>query len=297
MPAIVGLFAFAQGLELSLSKAQDTIGGNSKLSWNIWPKFEEIKKVKYSLFRGWGCGLILGIIPAAGGSIAQWIAYAWEIQKGKKGDQFGKGEIKGLAATEGSNNGSTGTSLIPMFTLGIPGGISAAVILGALVIHGLQPGLSLFKNNPQVVYTVIWGFLAANILMAVIAAFMARGMAHLTVMPKGLLAPLIIIFSIIGTYVNTNNVVDIWIMMTFGVVGYLMTKYNFSTGAALLGLILGPIAENGLRDLMVVSRGDPILYTLQRPVSICLILLTCIIIFYSARQFKWEKKNNKIIKR
>lgn len=297
MPAIVGLFAFAQGLELSLSKAQDTIGGNSKLSWNIWPKFEEIKKVKYSLFRGWGCGLILGIIPAAGGSIAQWIAYAWEIQKGKKGDQFGKGEIKGLAATEGSNNGSTGTSLIPMFTLGIPGGISAAVILGALVIHGLQPGLSLFKNNPQVVYTVIWGFLAANILMAVIAAFMARGMAHLTVMPKGLLAPLIIIFSIIGTYVNTNNVVDIWIMMTFGVVGYLMTKYNFSTGAALLGLILGPIAENGLRDLMVVSRGDPILYTLQRPVSICLILLTCLIIFYSARQFKWEKKNNKIIKR
>ena len=133
--------------------------------------------------------------------------------------------------------------------------------------------------------------------MAVIAAFMARGMAHLTVMPKGLLAPLIIIFSIIGTYVNTNNVVDIWIMMTFGVVGYLMTKYNFSTGAALLGLILGPIAENGLRDLMVVSRGDLILYTLQRPVSICLILLTCIIIFYSARQFKWEKKNNKIIKR
>ncbi len=133
--------------------------------------------------------------------------------------------------------------------------------------------------------------------MAVIAAFMARGMAHLTVMPKGLLAPLIIIFSIIGTYVNTNNVVDIWIMMTFGVAGYLMTKYNFSTGAALLGLILGPIAENGLRDLMVVSRGDPILYTLQRPVSICLILLTCLIIFYSARQFKWEKKNKKIIKR
>ena len=294
MPAIVGLFAFAQGLELSLSKAQETIGGNTKLSWNIWPKLEEIRKVKHSLMRGWGCGLVLGIIPAAGGSIAQWIAYAWEIQKGKIGDKFGKGEIKGLAATEGSNNGCTGTSLIPMFTLGIPGGISAAVILGALVIHGLQPGLGLFKNNPQIVFTVIWGFLAANVLMGLIAAFMARGMAHLTIMPKGLLAPLIIIFSIVGTYVNTNNIIDVWIMMSFGVLGYLMNKYNFSTGAALLGLILGPIAENGLRDLMVVSRGDPLVYILHRPLSLTLIFLTAIIVFYSAKQFKWQTKNKKL---
>ena len=182
-----------------------------------------------------------------------------------------------------------------MFTLGIPGGISAAVILGALVIHGLQPGFSLFKNNPQVVYTVMWGFLAANILMGFIAAVMARGMAHLTIMPKGLLAPLIIIFSIVGTYVNSNNIADVWIMMGFGVLGFLMNKYHFSTGAALLGLILGPIAENGLRDLMVVSRGDPILYILQRPLSISLLLLTCIIVFYSAKQFKWQNKNKKII--
>ena len=159
----------------------------------------------------------------------------------------------------------------------------------------MQPGLSLFKNNPEVVYTVIWGFLAANILMGFVAAFMARGMAHLTIMPKGLLAPLIIIFSIVGTYVNTNNIVDVWIMMSFGLLGYLMSKYNFSTGAALLGLILGPIAENGLRDLMVVSRGDLIFYTIQRPLSLLLIILTFIIVFYSARQFKCEKKNKNII--
>ena len=181
-----------------------------------------------------------------------------------------------------------------MFTLGIPGGISAAVILGALVIHGLQPGLGLFKNNPQIVFTVIWGFLAANVLMGLIAAFMARGMAHLTIMPKGLLAPLIIIFSIVGTYVNTNNIIDVWIMMSFGVLGYLMNKYNFSTGAALLGLILGPIAENGLRDLMVVSRGDPLVYILHRPLSLTLIFLTAIIVFYSAKQFKWQTKNKKL---
>jgi putative tricarboxylic transport membrane protein len=295
MPAIVGLFAFAQGLELSMSRAQDTIGGVSRLSWNIWPRWSEIRKVRGSLIRGWGCGLVLGIIPAAGASVAQWIAYAWEIRRGKPGDQFGKGEIKGLAATEGSNNGSTGTSLIPMFVLGVPGGISAAVILGALIIHGLQPGLRLFSNNPQVIYTVIWGFIAANIVMGVLAAVMARTMAYLTVMPKGLLAPLILVFSVVGTYVNGNNLADVWLMMAFGVLGYFMYKFNYSTAGVLLGLILGPIAENGMRDLMVVSRGDPILYTLQRPISLALIALVVLILYYSFRQQKWERRSKETV--
>lgn len=295
MPAVIGLFAFSQGLELCESKAFDTVAGIKRLSWNIWPRWSEIKYVRWSLLRGWACGLVLGIIPAAGASVAQWIAYAWEIQCRKPGDNFGKGEIKGLAATEGSNNGSTGTSLIPMFVLGVPGGISAAVILGALVVHGLQPGLRLFTNNPEVVFTVIWGFIFANLLMGVPAVFMARAMAYLTVMPKGLLAPMIIIFSIVGTYSNSNNIFDVMLMMAFGVIGFFMYKYNFSTAAVLLGLILGPIAENGMRDLMVVSFGNPILYTLKRPIALVLIGLIALVVFYSARQKKWEEKSHETI--
>lgn len=264
MPAIIGLFAFAQGLELCLGEAHATIAGTKRLSWNIWPKFSEIWHIRWSLSRGWACGLVLGIIPAAGASVAQWIAYAWEIRRGKPGDGFGKGEIKGLAATEGS----TGTSLIPMFVLGIPGGISAAVILGALVVHGLQPGMRLFETNPDVVYTVIWGFILANIMMGVIAVFLARAMAYLTVFPSGILAPMILIFCVIGTYTNTNNLFDVWLMIGFGVLGYFMYKYRFSPAGLLLGLILGPIAENGLRDLMVVSHCNPIAFTLGRPISL-----------------------------
>ena len=290
MPAIIGLFAFAQGLELCEQKAYDTVAGVSRLSWNIWPRWREILHVKWSLVRGWACGLVLGIIPAAGASVAQWIAYAWEIQRRKPGDNFGKGEVKGLAATEGSNNGSTGTSLIPMFVLGVPGGISAAVILGALIIHGLQPGFRLFANNPDVVYTVMWGFIFANLLMGILAVVMARAMAYLTVMPTGLLAPMIIIFSIVGTYANSNNVFDVILMMAFGVLGYFMYKFNFSTAAVLLGLILGPIAENGLRDLLVVSQGSPVTFTLQRPISLALIALTVAIVWYSARQQRWERR-------
>jgi hypothetical protein len=109
---------------------------------------------RWSLVRGWITGLVMDVVPAAGGSAAQRIAYSWEIQRGKPGDQFGKGEVKAVAATEASNNGVTGTSLIPMFVPGVPGGIAATVILGALMFHGLQPGDTLFRKAPEVIYTV-----------------------------------------------------------------------------------------------------------------------------------------------
>jgi putative tricarboxylic transport membrane protein len=281
MPAIIGLFAFAQGLDLCAGEAHGNISGLKTLSWRIWPKLSEMYQIKWSLVRGWACGLVVGIIPAAGGSIAQWIAYAWEIRRAKPGDQFGKGEIKGLAATEGSNNGVTGTSLIPMFVLGIPGGISAAVILGALTIHGLQPGLRLFKNNPEVIYTIMWGFIGANVIMAFVAIIMARTFAYLTLVPRGILGPLIILFSVVGVYAGSNNVYDIWLMIGFGVLGYFMEKYNFSTAGVLLGLVLGPIAEDGLRNLLIISDDAPIGFIMGRPVSLVIVLCIAVILSFS----------------
>ena len=290
LPAIIGLFAFAQALELSEGEAKNTISGVQKLSWRIWPDLGEIFRLRWSLIRGWSVGLIMGIIPAAGGSVAQWIAYAWEIRRAKPGDKFGEGEPKGLAATEGSNNGVTGTSLVPMFVLGIPGGISAAVIFGALMIHGLQPGLRLFKNSPEIIYTIMWGFIAANVIMGFFAIFLARIMAYLTVIPRGLIAPLIMIFSVIGTYAGTNNIYDVWIMIGFGVIGYLMMKTNFSTAGLLLGLILGPIAEDGMRDLLIVSNNAPISYILTRPISVVLVISIAFIIYISFKPQPWQEK-------
>ncbi len=290
MPAIIGLFAFAQGLELCEGDALRNIAGVNKLSWNLWPKLSEIMHVKWSLVRGWTIGLIMGVIPAAGGSIAQWIAYAEEIRRAKPGDCFGRGEIKGLAATEGSNNGVTGTSLIPMFVLGIPGGISAAVILGALMIHGLQPGMRLFVNNPEVIYTIMWGFIIANMIMGFIAIFLARTMAYLTLFPRGLIGPMIIIFSVLGVYVSSNNVYEIWIMIGFGVMGYFMSKHRFSPAGTLLGLILGPIAENGLRDLLVVAPGNPIVFMFTRPISLTIIVLIVLALLFSTRSKPWEEE-------
>jgi putative tricarboxylic transport membrane protein len=273
LPAIVGLFAFAQGLALCRGSASGNIAGISGLSWRIWPTWAEILRVRWSLARGWLTGLVMGLVPAAGASVAQWITYAWETRHAKAGDRFGKGEIKGLAATEGSNNGCTGTSLIPMFIIGIPGGMSAVVILGALMVHGLQPGMRLFRVNPEIVYTIMWGFLFANVLMGFVAAAFARVMANLTLLPRGLLGPAIVVFCVIGIYAGTGSTHELWIMIAFGVVGYFGDRWGFSPAALLLGLILGPIAESGFRDMMVVSNNNPIPYILGRPISLTIALL------------------------
>ncbi|HHZ75726.1 MAG TPA: C4-dicarboxylate ABC transporter permease [Rhodospirillales bacterium] len=290
MPTIIGLFAFAQGLQLCEGDPHTNISGLKKLSWRIWPTLSDIAPVKWSLCRGWLCGLVVGIIPAAGGSIAQWIAYSWEIRRAKPGDQFGKGEIKGLAATEGSNNGVTGTSLIPMFVLGIPGGISAAVILGALTIHGLQPGMRLFKNHPEVIYTIMWGFIGANVLMAFVAVILARGYAYLTLFPRGIIGPLVIVFSIVGVYAGSNNVYDVWLMMALGVLGYFMEKHDFSPAGVLLGLVLGPIAEDGMRNLLIISDYQPLSFILGRPVSVVILICIISIIAFSFKKNKGTKE-------
>jgi putative tricarboxylic transport membrane protein len=289
VPAIIGLFGFAQALEISAGKAADTIllsGRKTALSWNLWPKFSEVRRLKGSLIRGWIIGLIVGIIPAAGGSIAQWIAYSEEIRRAKPGDQFGKGEMKGLAACEGSNNSTTGTSMIPMFVLGIPGGISAAVILGALMIFGLNPGMGLFHKSPHVVYTVMWGFLVANLVMGFVAVFVARSMAYVTYFPRGLLAPLIIIFCVIGVYAASGNIDDVYVLCAFGLMGYFLEKYDFSPAGVLLGLILGPICEDGFRSMIRLSEGHLFSYVFSRPISDLFLVLIALTIFFSVKNKK-----------
>ncbi len=289
LPAVIGLFAFAQALTLCEGSPQSNISGVSKLSWNIWPKASEILHCRWSLFRGWITGLVMGVVPAAGGSVAQWIAYSWEIQRGKPGDKFGEGEIKGLAATEASNNGVTGTSLVPMFVLGIPGGISAAVIMGALMIHGLQPGDRLFTHDPHVIYTVMWGFIIANVLMGGIAAVLARTMAYVTLVPRGVLVPIIMIFCVTGTFVASGNPWDVWIMVVFGIIGYFAQKYRFSPAGILLGVILGPIAEQGLRNVLVLSDDNPLPFMFSRWISVLLIVMILAAIYFSLKPKAWER--------
>ena len=177
-----------------------------------------------------------------------------------------------------------------MFVLGIPGGISAAVILGALTIHGLQPGMRLFKNHPEVIYTIMWGFIGANVLMAFVAVILARGYAYLTLFPRGIIGPLVIVFSIVGVYAGSNNVYDVWLMMALGVLGYFMEKHDFSPAGVLLGLVLGPIAEDGMRNLLIISDYQPLSFILGRPVSVVILICIISIIAFSFKKNKGTKE-------
>lgn len=289
LPAIVGLFAFAQGLELCQGAVDRGISRVPRLGWRIWPHWAEIVRVRWSLARGGLVGLTLGLVPAAGASVAQWLAYAWEIRRAAPGDKFGNGETKGLAATEACNNACTGTSLIPLFVLGIPGGISAVVILGALMIHGLQPGMRLFRASPEIVYTIMWGFLFANIVMGMCATVFARLMANLTLVPRGVLGPVILVFCVVGIYTGANGIRDVGFMIAFGLAGYLAHRWDFSPAALLLGLILGPIAESGFRDMMVVSGDNPITYILSRPLAITILAAIVAVLFHAMRTSRRSK--------
>ncbi|MEE2970803.1 MAG: tripartite tricarboxylate transporter permease [Pseudomonadota bacterium] len=179
-------------------------------------------------------------------------------------------------------------ALAGVAALGIPGGISAAVILGALMIHGLQPGDSLFTKSPHVIYTVMWGFIIANIVMGAIAAVLGRTLAYSTLVPRGVLAPIIMIFCVVGTFTASGNPYDVAIMIVFGVIGYFAQKYNFTPAGILLGIILGPIAEEGFRNMITITDGNIIPYIAQRPVSVVIVVMILGALFFALRPKKWE---------
>ena len=156
------------------------------------------------------------------------------------------------------------------------------------MIHGLQPGDTLFRKSPEVIYTVMWGFVLANIVMGGVAGLMARTLAYCTLVPRGVLAPVIMIFCAVGTYTSSGNPYDVGIMIVFGFIGYYAQKYNFAPAGILLGIILGPIAEQGFRNMLVITDGNVIPFIAGRPVSIIIIVMIVGALFFALRPKKWE---------
>jgi putative tricarboxylic transport membrane protein len=197
-------------------------------------------------------------------------------------EQFGRGSIVGIAASETANNAVTGSSLIPLLTLGIPGSTTAAILLGALIIHGLLPGRTLFEQHAGVTYTVIFGFLLANVVMGVVGMAFGRYLTQVTRLPNYALIPVIIVLSVVGSYAVGNNLFDVHIMLVFGLLGYLMRKAGFHPAPMILGLILGPIVETGFRQSLVLAKGSVIGYILGSPISLALFALTLLSIATAA---------------
>jgi len=275
VPAVIGLFSLSQVLIMAeeVHKTIERVEAPIDSKWRFFPTREELKKIKFTLLRSSLIGVVVGMLPGAGGDIGSWVSYNEAKRFSKNPENFGRGAIEGICASETANNAVTGSSLIPMLTLGIPGSATAAIMLGALIIHGLVPGHELFARNGHIIYTVIIGFFFANIVMAVIGMAASRYVTHIARLPNNCLVPPIIFLSVIGSFSLGNNIFDVYVMIGFGLFGYLMRKTGFHPAPMILGLILGPIAEKGFRQMIALSHGKLLTYVMTRPICVVLVAL------------------------
>lgn len=275
VPVLVGLFAVSQ----VLVTVEDVIRGVSLQEGTISRRglsFRDIGDNVINFIRSSVIGTIIGIIPATGVSAASFLAYSEARRFSKTPEMYGKGCLEGIAATESSNNAVCGGALIPLLTLGVPGDIITAIMLGALMIQGLTPGPLLFVENPVVVYGIFAAFIIANILMLVCGLIAVRGAGKIIAIPGAVLMPIVITLCVVGGYAVNNSTFDLLIVAIFGTVGYLMIKCDFPQPPLLLAMILAPIAETNFRRALAISQNDYSVF-FTRPVA-CLILVVSLIV-------------------
>ena len=270
IPVLIGLFALSEvflRIETGEIDAPYTRPNREK---SPWPTIRDYLKWKYSMIRAGVLGTIIGVFPGAGGTIASFIAYDVEKRLSKEPESFGKGAPEGVAAAEASNSASVGGALVPLLTLGIPGSSSAAVLIGALMIHDLQPGPELFTRHPEIVYTLFSSLFVANIVLLILGLMGARLWIKAALIPKRLLYPMIFAFSFIGSYAVRSSLFDVGVCLAFGVLGWLLSRSKIPVSPVVLGMILGTMIEKNLR--ITIMMGGLSLFV-KRPLSLSLLLL------------------------
>ncbi len=286
--ALIGLFSMSQILILAEKRIKER-AESAKLNDRLGLSFAEIKRLSPTIVRSWLIGNIIGILPGAGASIASFMGYNEARNFSKHKEEFGNGSIDGVAGSEAANNAVTGGSLIPTLTLGIPGESVTAVLMGGLIIHGLQPGPELFTTYASMTYTFFAGFVIIQFLMLAIGLLGCKGFAQIAKLSDAILIPSIFVLCVVGSYAIHNNLVEVCIMFLFGILGYLARKFDLNPAAIVLGLILGPIGERGLRRSLMLNDGDPsILFS--TPLCWILIILCVLGVMSPVVMSKLEKK-------
>ncbi len=273
IPALIGLFAVSEVLtqfERLVEPKNETVSLRKLI-----PTLTDIRKVFKTLLKSTLIGTMVGALPGAGGDIASFVCYNEAKRGSKHPETFGTGEIEGVAAAESGNNASTGGALIPTLSLGIPGDSVTAIIIGALMVQGLQPGPLLFRDHLDIVNALFIGFILANIFFGIFGLMMAGYLSKLIMLSKRILIPIIMVLAIVGSYAMQNSVFDILLMLMIGVAGYLMRKIDVPLGPIVLALILGPMVEENFRRTLVMSHGDYSVFV-TRPISLVLLLLSVV---------------------
>jgi putative tricarboxylic transport membrane protein len=257
-----------------------TVKEVAELKGRFMPPWKEFRGLIPLIFECSVVGVLIGILPGAGGDIASWVGLNLAKNQSKTPELFGTGFAPGIAAPESANNAVTGGALIPLLTLGIPGSSTASVLLGGLTIHGLQPGYQLFSEFADITYAVILGFMAANILMGIVGWIAGKYLVNVSKVPIPLLLPCITVFSVLGSYAASQNINDVYVAIVFGMIGYLMRKYGVPVAPVVLALILGPMADSHLFMGSLQTKGVPMFrYMLGRPLCVGIMVLIVLALF------------------
>jgi putative tricarboxylic transport membrane protein len=237
----------------------------------------ELKRSIMPILRGTGIGFTLGTLPGAGSTLASFMAYGVERKVSKNGKKFGTGQIEGVASPESANNAAANANFIPTLALGIPGGATTAVLLGAFTIYGIQPGPLLFEKQPDLVWGLLVSFFIGNVFLLILNLPLAPVFAQMLRVPYGYLYPLILLTSFIGAYSISNNTFSVWLVFFFGLLGYLFKEYNFPLAPFVLGVVLGPLFEKAMAQTSAIGEGS-FLILLERPISFWIVLLTVLMV-------------------
>ncbi|MFP7572100.1 tripartite tricarboxylate transporter permease [Marivita sp. S2033] len=254
---LIGLFAIPEIIAMAwnpvahLGKTRAL--GKSRCSW------ADYKNSFKSIIRGSMIGVFLGSIPGIGAAPSAFLSYSEARRTSKNKANFGKGEIEGVAAAEAGNNGVAGATLIPLLALGVPGDVITAIIIGAFMVHGLQPGPMMFILNVDIIYGLFIGLIVSSVFLLVVGAVAIRGFGFVANVPKRLLMPAVLVLCIYGVYAVNNNAFDVGVMFVMGWVGYLMMRARIPAAPFLIAFILGPLLEDNFRQSMLMSGSDPII--------------------------------------
>ncbi|MGC8811324.1 MAG: tripartite tricarboxylate transporter permease, partial [bacterium] len=283
IPALIGLFGYSQVFQ-SIEKILTLPTVRSEVK-NVLPSFKEVKSVLKTMVKSAFIGTFIGAVPGTGCDVAAFVSYGEARRSSKNPEKFGTGILEGVAAPEAGNNGATGGAMIPMLTLGVPGDAVTAVLMGALTIHGFQPGPLLFRDHPEIVYPVFAGMILAQFVMLLVGLGGVKLFASLINIDRRILTPIIFFLCVVGSYVMRFSFFDVGVSLVIGIIAYFMNYYGFPGSPILLALILGPMVEQNLRRSLLISHGDPMIF-FTRPISAAFIIVGVLIIITSYYRIK-----------
>ena len=287
LPVLIGVFAVSQIINDALDMGK--VGKKIKMSTeSILMSAKDLKSQAVNLGRSSLIGTGVGILPGIGASIGSVIAYTVAKSTSKTPEKFGTGSEEGIIASEAANNATVGGALIPLIAMGIPGSVIDAILIGALMIHSIQPGPTLFLTNADIVWGMIAACLLANILMYILMTTSVKYIAGLMYLPRSFVLPVVMVFCVIGSYALNNTMFDVWVMLGFGVIGFLLERAKYPLGPFVIGFVLAPLAEEKLRSGLMMTAGD-ISPIVTRPMSLMFTLSAIGLLIWPFFS-EWRKK-------